>query len=183
MGDSDPGYGWVAKLLHWVTFLALVAQFVVGYSIDRADDLLEPVVDAWFRAEDDVLVVVHAVLGCTILVLAVVRVAWRRIHGLPPWSPALSARERRVEGLTEKVLYATLFLIPLTGLALLVVAGEDWDLGRREWEAPLELVDGDVALGAHIATHVTFFAAFAVHVGLVLTHQLLHRDGLLRRML
>jgi len=49
--------------------------------------------------------------------------------------------------------------------------------------APLELVDDDVLLAAHIATHLVFFAALAVHVGLVLKHQLVDRDGLLKRML
>lgn len=76
-----------------------------------------------------------------------------------------------------------MFLIPLTGLALLLVSGEDWDLGTREWQAPLELADDDVLLGAHIATHLAFFAAFATHVGLVLKHQFIDRDALLRRML
>lgn len=180
----EPGYGRVAKVLHWSMFLALAAQFAVGYSIERADDLLDVVVDAWLGGQDDLLVVVHAAIGVGILVLAVVRLAWRRIAGLPPWSAALSRTERRVASATERVLYLTMFLIPLTGLALLLLAGEDWELGRRgEWQAPVELVDDDVALGAHIATHVTFFAAFAVHVGLVLKHQVLHRDGLLRRML
>ncbi|MDZ7705069.1 MAG: cytochrome b/b6 domain-containing protein [Trueperaceae bacterium] len=181
--DQEPGYGRVAKALHWATVLALVAQFTIGYSIERADDLLEWVVDAWMGGEDDLLVVLHAAIGVVILVLAIVRLVWRRIAGLPPWSPALSATERRVAHHTERVLYATLFLIPLTGVALLFLAGEDWDLTGGEWQAPLELVDDDVALGAHIATHVTFFVALAVHLGLVLKHQVVHRDGLLRRML
>jgi cytochrome b561 len=45
------------------------------------------------------------------------------------------------------------------------------------------LVDDDILLGAHILTHVAFFLAFAVHVGLVLKHQFVDRDNLLRRML
>lgn len=49
--------------------------------------------------------------------------------------------------------------------------------------APLEWADDDVLLGAHITTHVAFFAGFATHVGLVLKHQLVDRDRLLRRML
>lgn len=76
-----------------------------------------------------------------------------------------------------------MFLIPFTGLALALVSGEDWDLGGREWEAPYEGADDDVLLWAHIATHVTFLTAFTVHVGLVLKHQLIDRDRLLRRML
>ena len=35
----------------------------------------------------------------------------------------------------------------------------------------------------HIGSHVIFFVAFALHVGLVIKHQLVNRDRLLNRML
>ncbi len=175
-------YGAVARTLHWTMAVAIAAQFVVGYAMDRFE-VLDWVVDRWLGGEDDRLIVVHAGLGVTILALATVRAAWRRVVGLPPWAEGLSAFERRLESRVEKVLYWLMFLIPVTGLALLLVSGEDWDLGTREWRAPVEWADDDVLLGAHIATHVGFFAAFATHVGLVLKHQFVDRDGLLRRML
>ena len=56
-----------------------------------------------------------------------------------------------------------LFAIPLTGLWLVLVS--------------------DDALAFHVAAHIAFFVAFACHLGLVLKHQLLDRDRLLRRML
>jgi cytochrome b561 len=64
---------------------------------------------------------------------------------------------------TERALYALLLVIPATGLWLVLVS--------------------DDAVGVHVAAHVAFFVAVALHVGLVLKHQLLDRDGLLRRML
>lgn len=180
--DGGARYGVVARVLHWTMAVALGIQFVVGYAMDRFE-VLDWAVDRWLGGEDDRLIVVHATLGVTILVLATVRATWRRVHGLPPWAEGLSPFERRLESRIERVLYWLLFLIPLTGLALLLLSGEDWDLGTREWEAPVEWADDDVLLGAHITTHVAFFIAFATHVGLVLKHQLVNRDGLLRRML
>lgn len=41
----------------------------------------------------------------------------------------------------------------------------------------------DDAVALHVAAHVAFFVTIAAHVGLVLKHQLVDRDGLLRRML
>lgn len=82
----------------------------------------------------------------------------------------------------ERILYAGMFLMPWTGIALVLLSGEDWELGRRGWRAPLEVIDDDLLLGAHIATHIVFLGALLVHVGMVLRHQLLDRDGLLRRM-
>jgi cytochrome b561 len=67
----------------------------------------------------------HVSLGLFVLVLAVVRLVWRRTTPLPPWAEHLSAGERRLEGLLEKLLLALLFVVPATGL-LLVAAGDDW---------------------------------------------------------
>ncbi len=180
---AGPAYGAPARFLHWLTFLLLLVQFVVGYALERSDDLLGWLVDRWLSGEEDRLVLVHLLLGTAILLLAVVRLAWRRRAGLPPWAPGLSAFERRLAHRVEQVLYVSLFVIPLTGIALVLLSGEDWELGATDWRAPLELVDDDVLLAAHITGHLLFFAAFAAHVGLVLKHQLVDRDRLLRRML
>lgn len=94
-------------------------------------------------------------------------------------APVDDARHHPV---TRLLLYATMFLIPLTGLALVLLTGEDGEWGRSSFRSPIEVLDEDVVLGAHIATHVTFFGALILHVGLVLTHQLVDRDRLLRRM-
>jgi cytochrome b561 len=164
-------------------FFALTAQFAIGYAIERFDDLLETPVELWLGGEEDSLLIVHAGLGVTILVLALVRVASRVRVGLPPWAETLSAFERRLAHRTEMVLYALMFLIPVTGLALLLLSGEDWDVLGGEWEAPFEVIDDDVLLGAHISTHVLFLFAIAAHLGLVFKHQLVNRDGILQRML
>lgn len=166
-----------------VVRVALVAQFTVGYSLQRADALLERFVDRRLGGDEDRLVLVHVSLGGAILLLAAVRLLWRRLTALPPWADALSATERRVAHGVERVLYACLFLIPLTGLGLVTVTGEDWQLAGREWQTRWDLVDDDLVLGAHITTHVTFFCALAVHVAMVLKHHLVDRDRLLRRML
>ncbi len=88
---------------------------------------------------------------------------WRRRTPLPPWAAGLVAGERVLAHWTERALYVLQFAIPLTGLWLVLVS--------------------DDAVAVHVATHLAFFAAIAAHVGLVAKHQLVDRDGLLRRML
>ena len=105
----------------------------------------------------------HVALGLTILALAIARVLWRRHAGLPPWAATLSSSERFLAHWTEHALMLLLFLIPLTGLWLVLVS--------------------DDALSLHVASHIAFYVALATHVGLVLKHQLINRDGLLKRML
>ncbi|MDX6644607.1 MAG: hypothetical protein QOK40_334 [Miltoncostaeaceae bacterium] len=77
--------------------------------------------------------------------------------------PTLSAAERTLAHWTERALLVLLFAIPLSGLWLVLVS--------------------DDAVGVHVAAHISFFVALAAHLGLVLKHQLIDRDRLLRRML
>lgn len=197
--NDQHGYGWVTKLLHWLTFAVIVAQFVVGYLMDaddsgrgrgrgrgrggESDAIAMPPLRHGADDGGDQLVLVHVVLGVTILVLATVRLAWRISGRLPEWAESLGDGERRLEALAEKALYLLLFAIPITGLGLVFASGETTDLGSGELSAPFEIVDDDVWLAAHIAAHVAFFVVVALHIGLVLKHTVVRRDGLLQRML
>lgn len=167
-------YGRVARTFHWATVVALTTQFVLGYSLDggsgrgrgrgrggesgrgrgRGGDL---------TFGDDPLLTAHVILGLAIIVMTAARWWWRHRAGLPPWAPGLSAFERRWAHVTERLLYLLLVVVPATGIALLL--GDD-DL-----------------LALHVAGHIALYVAVAAHVGMVLTHQLRTRDGLIRRML
>lgn len=180
---AGPAYAPLARFLHWAMFLAIGAQFVIGYAMERFDDLLEMPVDRWLGGEEENLLLLHGFLGVVILGMAVTRLVFRLTHGLPPWAPTLSSSERRMAHWTEVVLYSLMFLIPLSGLALLFLSGEDWDVWGRTWKAPYELADDDLLLAGHIATHVLFVLAFGAHLVLVFKHQFVNRDRLVRRML
>jgi cytochrome b561 len=170
------GYRPVAKTLHWLTVAALVTQFTIGYLLDvggsgrgrgrgrgeesgrgrgRGGDL-----DVF---GDDRLLTAHVVLGLTILMLSAVRLYWRRRAGLPPWAETLSTGERTIAHWTERALYLLLFVVPITGLWLVLV--------------------NDDAVAVHVAGHIALYGAIAAHVGLILKHQLVDRDHLLRRMI
>ncbi|MCB5167032.1 hypothetical protein LG634_19590 [Streptomyces bambusae] len=45
------------------------------------------------------------------------------------------------------------------------------------------LFGDDGLLASHVAAHIVFYIAAALHIGLVLEHQLVDRDHLLHRML
>jgi cytochrome b561 len=171
MTNGARAYGAVARTLHWVTVLTLLAQFTIGYLLDvddsgrgRGRGRGEGSGHGRGRGGDDDstldlgwnLLTAHITLGSLIVLLAVLRVVWRRATTLPPWAESLTDGERRLATATERVLLTLLFVVPLTGLAL--VLGDD-DL-----------------LVIHVAAHIMFFVALAVHVGLVL------RRGLLPRM-
>ena len=171
--NGEHGYGWGTRTLHWSTVGLVIAQFVVGYLMDdegghgRGRGRGEGSGRGRGRGGDDEvisLLPVHVTLGITILVVAILRVFWRVSTPLPPWAESLSHTERKIASLTERLLLTMLFVIPATGLVL--VLGEDDDL-----------------LGVHVAAHVVFFTALAAHLALVLGRGLRGRPVLLRRMI
>jgi cytochrome b561 len=193
--NGPHGYGTVTKLLHWATVAALAAQLAVGYTMEAEDgpdcdvpgerrsggdttdaqeerfDRLEDACEARSGGGYDVtwgedgwsLLEVHVLLGLLVLGLGEARVLWRARTPLPPWAEALSEAERRLEANLEKALVALLFVMPASGL-LLVLGDDGW-------------------LPLHVASHVAFFAALALHVGLVLRHTVVRRERHLQRML
>lgn len=213
--NGDHGYGVVTKAQHWLTVLAIIGQFLVGWTMeaddeafDREKDRIDALEDAGMDAakdqgdaaedafkdeidrlddqldarEDDYvsaafsdvfsgnflgdgvsLPEIHVLLGLSIMALGLVRVAWRLATPLPPWAPYLRDGERRLEAVLENLMLTLLFLVPATGL-LLIDGESDW-------------------LVAHIAAQLVLLTLIAVHVGLVLSHTVVRRDGQLWRML
>jgi cytochrome b561 len=183
--DLVRGYRGSQKVLHWLTVLAVAAQFTVGWNLDLDDacdpageDLsggdtsdafeeeLDRLEDACEASAGDYdllgggfdLAEVHLLLGTTVLALGLVRPLWRRYAGLPPWSEHLSAGQRRLAHWTERALMTLLGVVPLTGLALLASGDDSW-------------------LPLHVGAHVCFFVALAAHLVTNL------RPAILRRML
>jgi cytochrome b561 len=135
--------------------------------IDRLKDSLDAREDSYFLdafSQDGLAVPeVHVLLGLSIILLALMRVLWRIATPLPPWADHLSPAERRLEARLEKALLAMLFVVPVTGLALLALGG-DW-------------------LPLHVTAQVVLLAVIAIHVGLVLNHTVVHRHRHVSRML
>ena len=170
--NTATAYGLGTKTLHWATVLLLLAQFLVGY-LALDDDSSghgrgrgrghgsghgrgrggDDVDEQWIR--------VHVALGVAILTIAVLRVVWRRATSLPAWDERLSGIDRTTEKWTEVVLLLLLFVIPATGLALVLPEGVD--------------DPEDDLLGLHIAAHVTFFVMLAVHVSIAVRRRTLGR--------
>ncbi|UOE44139.1 cytochrome b [Agromyces larvae] len=181
--DLPPRHGAVARVLHWLTVAALLAQYLVGYAMTGAEGVLEPWIEAAYDGDEDLLLPVHVAIGCSILALTVVRFAWRRIVTLPPWPATVSRAGRRFASITERALYALLVVTPASGLALVLLSGEDWEVGDDvEWRSPLDVVDDDLLVGVHVTSQILLLVAIALHVGFVLKHQVVDRDRFVRRM-
>jgi cytochrome b561 len=163
----------VSRILHWLTaalvFAALFVGFVMVNSVGR----------------HGVLIMVHMTLGALILLVMVVRVINRITHHPPAWPPTIGAREGKVVGLSEKLLYALLLLQPLVGWAMISAAGGPviiLDALRLPRIAPFDVQLYWILRQAHSVIAYTLMAVIAAHISAVLLHTVTLRDRLIERM-
>ena len=169
----------VAVLLHWVLGLALVAVFALGVYMHELP----------FSPQRLQLYSWHKWAGLVLFGLAFVRLAWRLTHRPPALPPAVAQAMPRWQHLahhgTHHALYLLFFAVPLLGWAFSSAAGFPvvwfgvWPL--PDW-VPVSEPLADALQLAHKVAAVSMGALVVLHVAAAVKHQLLDRDGLLRRM-
>src|SRR5690349_10934399 len=101
---APPGYGRVAKLLHWLIAAILIAQFSLGWLMAGVKRGMQP----------GLALHAHISIGIVVLGLIVVRLLWRLTHRVPP-EPALPAWQRNASAAVHWLLYALVLVTTLSG--------------------------------------------------------------------
>jgi cytochrome b561 len=179
--NTKEGYGALTKLFHWAIVALFAFQFAAGNIMVRIgpnETTLGLTQDAFYNW--------HKSIGLVALTVAVLRLLARRGGQLPDWAPTLSASERKFVHRAEQVLYAAMFVMPISGYLYVMAGGYGVNLfGAVELGNPIGERESlaIVAKWTHILSGYALLLALAGHVGLVLRHQLILKDGLLHRML
>jgi cytochrome b561 len=162
-----------SRILHWLMAPMVIAQLLIGVTMIAS------------MSYYPLLLAIHRPLGVLILVFAVVRLANRLTHRLPPFLATMSPAERRIATWSEYLLYALLLVQPLTGWAMLSAARFPIVLVgplHLPGIAPHDIDVYGVLRQAHNVFAFLLFATFTAHVCAVLFHTLVLRDRLLDRM-
>lgn len=168
-------YDGVAMVFHWVLALAIIGAFSVGwYMADLPFSLTRLKLFNW-----------HKWAGVTILALSALRLLWRLTHR-PPADLPMPGWQKLGAHAVHWLLYAAFFAVPLSGWAYSSAAGFP-----IVWFGVLPLPDfvsKDKELAETLKQVHQFFAyglglLVLAHLGAVVKHVVLDKDGLLRRML
>lgn len=169
-------YDPVARAFHWLVVLLLLAQYttklILPFTLPKsaADSI-----NAW-----------HLSIGSTILLIMLLRLAWRLTHR-PPSPPAdLPPALRLLSRANHWAFYAVLILLPLLGWITANAYGVTVYLAgliplpalaapNKAFAEQLGHVHGAVAL--------LLLALIALHIAGALYHALVKRDGVAQRML
>lgn len=177
---NDPGrrrYSRVAMLLHWLIAIGVIAQWRIAETAEHA---------ATEEAGREVMSN-HFSLGVILLVLAVLRLAWRLVRPNPPLAAHLAAWEKWLAKITHTLFYVLLIAMPLVGWLAMSKYGRPVDVFGIFAMPVLPVApdpEGAKALfGFHATAGITLLAVAAVHVLGTLKHTLIDKDGNLFRML
>lgn len=172
-GDS---WGAASRLLHWLMAALIACQIALGV-----------MAAAWRVSPTKLeLFVWHKSVGALILVLAVLRLAWRLANVTPRLPGRMAAWERAAAQLSHAALYLLMLALPLTGWAVNSAANIPF---RIFWLVPLppilapDKALADLLASIHRGLALALVVVLVVHVGAALWHHIVRRDNVLIRML
>lgn len=175
--NSAEGYGIIAKTLHWLVALLIIAIWSVGvYMTDVPDS------DTTLRST---LYSLHKSAGMAILMLVIIRYSWRLYdRSLSPATPhkILSLAAHTV----HYALYVFMFIQPLSGWALSSAAGYPPSFfGLFTFPALVTKNPDMVSFYAEVHEIAAYIllGLFLLHTSAALFHHFVLKDKTLKRML
>ena len=182
LGNTRTGWGWPARLLHWLMAGLILFQLGLGLYMDDVADIVRQFA----------LYQTHKSWGFVIFVLALVRIGWRLTHPAPALPADMSPLEATLARGAHLALYVLIVATPLSGWLMASASTLQEQFGIRNmvfglFALPDPFQPGSDSLEALFRSiHASCAYGMAViligHVGAALRHHFVRRDAVLRRM-
>lgn len=176
MVHLETQYSRMARGLHWMMAALILAMIPVGVLMTQPD---------LYRPLQNTLFIFHKNIGVVLLLLIVIRVAYRLTHKPAPLPAELPEWQHRIAGLSHLAIYALLVIVPVAGYIRVKAGG--FPIESLDALGVPSLVMRSDAL-AEIAKSVHYFGGLALagliamHIGAALHHGVLRKDGVFSRM-
>jgi cytochrome b561 len=175
--NTTQRWGLVSIMIHWLTAITVISMFVLGlWMVDLT------LYDRWYNAAPDI----HKSVGIILLIVTLVRLAWRLINATPAPLKNHSAFEKKAAHMAHVLIYVLLFSMMLSGYLISTADGraiEVFDLFKVP--ATLYGIDQqeDIAGQVHLVLAITLMSLVAVHALAAIKHHIVDKDRTLLRML
>lgn len=173
--NTTRSWGSLSKAFHWLIVLLIINQWLIAERADELKGLAKLQALAW-----------HKSFGMTVLMLAVLRLAWRLMNSTPELTTATKPWERVLANISHLLLYALIFAMPLTGWMMSSAKNYPVSWFRLfqfpDLVAPAEQTFHQMHDLHHLLFNVLVGVAL-LHVAGALKHHFIDRNDVLKRML
>lgn len=185
--NTHARYGAVAIAFHWTIAALIIANLCIGLYFKNAMTPGDPNLFATVQ--------IHKSIGLTVLVLSILRFAWRLINPVPFLPEGMNAGLGFLAHATHYLFYFLIVAVPLAGWAMVSsspIGTPTMYFGLFHWPEIPFFADLPRAGKMHyflplVATHnwLAYSAGglLVLHVAAALWHQFVRRDDVLERML
>lgn len=173
--ESTEGYRSLAKWLHWIIALCIIALLIIGY-------LTTITPKTPFRSD---LFFYHKSLGITTFLLMLIRLI-NRLCNPPPKHPGLPRWQKAASHTVHALLYISVFVMILAGWAMSSFGHHPvhfWGLGSVAWPVAKNKALSGFNSDVHLWFAWILFGLVVLHILAALHHHFIKKDYVLRSML
>ena len=172
--NSKNGYGLLAKLFHWVTFVVLIIQVPFGFYLvgmefsDRRIDLEN----------------IHILIGISIFYFVLIRLIWKMINPRPKKWKEFFSGQNLIASFNHFLLYLSIFAITISGVLKKLYMGEKLNFLLFQYafeETDFQLADSFYVI--HIYANYLLLGLISLHILAVITHHFIFKEKILKKML
>jgi len=173
--NTTHAWGSLSKAFHWLIVLLIINQWVIAERAEELKGLAKLDALAW-----------HKSFGMTVLMLAVLRLAWRLMNPTPELATETKPWERLLAKISHVLLYALIFAMPLTGW--MMSSAKNYPVSWfKLFQFPDLVAPAEQTFHRmHDLHHLLFNVLVGVallHVAGALKHHFIDRNDVLKRML
>ena len=166
-------YGFISKALHWLSALILIIQIPLGFYL----------VDLDFGEERITFENVHVTLGLIIFYLVIIRLINNTLNPTPKLNPSIFIGQKYIAKLNHVLLYGAILSITVSGILKKLFNGETLVILFKEIKIKDNFELADQFYNIHIYSNYVIIALISIHVLAVITHKLLFKENLLKKIL
>ena len=164
MDQKVVNYSRGAQLLHWSNALLIFVMWPLGMLMTRSDSI----------ETKTTLYQIHVAIGLLVLLLTLVRTAWRFTVARPAIPPKLTSVQRRTVMVVHILQYIVLLALTFSGVGLMLASG----FGLSITAVSPQLIADVPATTLHHITSRIFAVLIIMHIGGVLRYQFSKGDTL-----
>ncbi len=171
--NSKIQYGLLAKLFHWITFIALIIQVPFGFYLvglefsDRRIDLEN----------------IHILVGISIFYITLFRLIWKFLNPSPKEWKSHFKGQAIVASANHFLLYLTIFTITVSGILKKLYMGETLNFIFFKYEFENDnFILADTYYQVHIYANYLLLTLVTLHILAVIVHHYIFKDKILRKM-